>query len=1178
MFSVEGAEIESTESYTYEDLKYHLQGKGLLGFANVKVNEGETQIGVEKRYAIDALHYYVYQKRVSTGPTPDSLISSTINSLSIINYEQKRIFPYMDSIITEDYITGNNIVITQTVDSNGNVTLLEKRINEDEIIEGVSYINYLVKGNYGIPNKPTSITTTKSYMNKPPVVSTTNFDYHPNGQVHHEIIRPSSTKQLTVTYSYNTAGNLTTTGISDGMTSKSSTLYYDDKNRYVTSVLEPDGKSSTALYNNYYGVPISKTGINGLTTTFQYDGFGRVKKIVTPEGHEINQTLNWNTQPQTNPGIYYTYDQVPGRPDQKVFYDRLGRVLRSTTDGFQYQVQQDNEYNSDGTLYRTSWPYNPGETLRWTSFTYDSIGRPKTINNNSLITTYDYAVDYVSITDPSGKTKKSILNGLSNPVQVIEDDNPTITYDYNSFGNLSSITSNGKTISYFYDEFGFQDSVYNAYSGGVKYTYNAFGELVSQKDAKGQQVQFQYDILGRIQTLTSPGGSTSYSYYSDGNGVRQLSGISSPGNINESFSYDSFGRVSQYSKSIQNEIQMNYSFGYDSYGNNTSMTYPSGLGIVNVYDANGYLSEIKKSDGSSIWKLNSVKATGMPGMYTLGYNSLNLVKQFYYNSNENLSTITTGNWQQVYNFDDTTGNLMSRTYKDLTNPPSVLTETFIYDELDRLTSAQAGTLQPQVVTYSNAGNILSKSGIGNYTYDQINENSLQSVENTGQIISSDPQHIYYNYLNKPDSIAEGNFKYDLIYGADNQRIKSILMDSTVLSKTIYYGPGYEKIITPDSTYENHYIASPYGLEAIIVKKSNTERLYYAETDHLGSLIGLINSTGGYAERHSYDPWGRRRNPTDWSYNNVPEPVITDRGYTGHEHLDMFGLINMNGRIYDPVTARFLNVDPVLQDPSNSQNFNSYSYCLNNPLKYIDPSGYSESGPDEEEIWTYYSKAWESGFRGGYAEFSRQFISQYLEYLSSPESAGGGSYSMSFTWDVLMGQIIPSDPQDYVVGCRSLPQYNVINQRNHVSLEFITDPIDYFAATWNPSERIGGYSLDEFGGGIAGANYLVSAAGASIKGIQLVTEGLGPVINIYSIIKIANDKPYTEMTLGDRGRLAYNGLFLIADAVAITSGFILTLADSFGIFEYDYHRLDVWEATGYWVYYNMWTSEWRKIKL
>ena len=178
----------------------------------------------------------------------------------------------------------------------------------------------------------------------------------------------------------------------------------------------------------------------------------------------------------------------------------------------------------------------------------------------------------------------------------------------------------------------------------------------------------------------------------------------------------------------------------------------------------------------------------------------------------------------------------------------------------------------------------------------------------------------------------------------------------------------------------------------------------------------------------------------------------------------------------------------------------------------------------------------------------------------------------------MGQIIPSDPQDYVVGCRSLPQYNVINQRNHVSLEFITDPIDYFAATWNPSERIGGYSLDEFGGGIAGANYLVSAAGASIKGIQLVTEGLGPVINIYSIIKIANDKPYTEMTLGDRGRLAYNGLFLIADAVAITSGFILTLADSFGIFEYDYHRLDVWEATGYWVYYNMWTSEWRKIKL
>jgi len=85
--------------------------------------------------------------------------------------------------------------------------------------------------------------------------------------------------------------------------------------------------------------------------------------------------------------------------------------------------------------------------------------------------------------------------------------------------------------------------------------------------------------------------------------------------------------------------------------------------------------------------------------------------------------------------------------------------------------------------------------------------------------------------------------------------------------------------------------------------------------------------------------GRRRNPTNWTYTTVPTPSNTRHGYTGHEHLDKFALINMNGRVYDPITGRFLSPDPVLQDPANAQNYNSYSYVLNNPLKFTDPSGY-----------------------------------------------------------------------------------------------------------------------------------------------------------------------------------------------------------------------------------------------
>ncbi len=69
-------------------------------------------------------------------------------------------------------------------------------------------------------------------------------------------------------------------------------------------------------------------------------------------------------------------------------------------------------------------------------------------------------------------------------------------------------------------------------------------------------------------------------------------------------------------------------------------------------------------------------------------------------------------------------------------------------------------------------------------------------------------------------------------------------------------------------------------------------------------------------------------------------VYTDRGYTAHLHADGVGLIHMNGRMYDPILARFISADPLIQSPNNLQSLNRYSYVMNNPLSYTDPTGYS----------------------------------------------------------------------------------------------------------------------------------------------------------------------------------------------------------------------------------------------
>jgi len=127
-----------------------------------------------------------------------------------------------------------------------------------------------------------------------------------------------------------------------------------------------------------------------------------------------------------------------------------------------------------------------------------------------------------------------------------------------------------------------------------------------------------------------------------------------------------------------------------------------------------------------------------------------------------------------------------------------------------------------------------------------------------------------------------------------------------------------------------------------VKKNNDSiQLYFVETDHLGSILSLYNENG----QQSFSAWGRDRNPQTWKYstNNNTKPEWLIRGYTGHEHCDEFGLINMNGRMYDPVLGRMLSPDNFVQDPSSSQSYNRYSYCWNNPLKYTDPSG--------EFVWT-----------------------------------------------------------------------------------------------------------------------------------------------------------------------------------------------------------------------------------
>ena len=157
----------------------------------------------------------------------------------------------------------------------------------------------------------------------------------------------------------------------------------------------------------------------------------------------------------------------------------------------------------------------------------------------------------------------------------------------------------------------------------------------------------------------------------------------------------------------------------------------------------------------------------------------------------------------------------------------------------------------------------------------------------------------------------------------------------------YIGERYERDKAARETVKRLYLGGDaYSAPMVLCKVSGTWKVYQIGRDYLGSITQIIDEDGEVIEENSYDPWGRLRNAESLlPYAVGAEPdLFLGRGYTSHEHLPWFGLVNMNARLYDPLVGRFLSPDPYVQAPDFTQNFNRYSYALNNPLKYSDESG------------------------------------------------------------------------------------------------------------------------------------------------------------------------------------------------------------------------------------------------
>lgn len=927
----------SMTDFQYEEAKLHKEGKGFLGFKKVTSIDNVSGYKTIQENEFNTTFYTTMPLKTSKYlNSTNALLNEVTNTNQFVNLGSKRFWPRVNATYENKQFEGQFISKSYTYDTYGNPTTVTSNINNIE-----TKTTNTIFGTFGtpIPAKPTSITETITRTGQAAFSLTTTYGYNTIGQLTSKVDFSSLPKSVSYSYVYNNLGNqISATTTPSGMTARTNSQTFDTKGRFIVSITNVLNQTSTFINDIRWGKPTNATGIDGIQMSYTYDSFGRILTAYDPQrGVTVTTSYGWdiNTSAGT---VHYKLVSHPGKPDEKVWYDILDREKRKDIQIFGGSWStQIMTYDTRGNLATSTLPYKSGEAILTTTNNYDTYNRMSSSVNTIGTTSYAYSftsgILNISITNPASQVKSTKTDATGKMVSAT-DYGGTLDYTYFSHGKIKDVKM-GTTVltSNEYDAYARQTKLIDINAGTTQYTTDALGQMLTMINATGQTNNYSYDILGRKTYHGRTEGSSSFTYYPSGSGgaTNRLNTISNYGGISESYVYDAYGRITTKNETVDGTIHQS-TFTYNIYDDVTSQTYPSGLLINYVYDANGYLSTIKNANNTTtIFSNTSTNGLNQTTAYSLGNGKASSIAYYF---GIPTSYNTTGVQNLVMSWNYQTGNLFSR-YDGIKNK----TEYFTYDNLNRLLTSSGIGLTTLSSNYASNGNINSKTDAGTYTYANAKINAVTQVTNPSGVIPTNVQDIVYSSFYQPLTISEGLNHLTYTYSYDDQRVKSVLKQNNVIVNTKYYFGDYEKDITSGTTRHLHYIYAPAGLVCIIERIGTTDTYHYTYTDHLGSILTVTTNAGTVEYEQNFDPWGRRRNATDWTYNSIATaPIWLYRGFTGHEHLPQFNLINMNGRLYDPIVGRMLSPDNNIQMPDNTQNYNRYSYALNNPLRFTDPDG------------------------------------------------------------------------------------------------------------------------------------------------------------------------------------------------------------------------------------------------
>ena len=988
----DGVGGENTISYKYFGQKYDYYNRASLGFSAVEITNELTGLVKTTSYSQNNRNYTLGIPLSIESKMGEVILSETINTPAVKVIGQTstipgRFFPYIASSVTTEGDLNEAVYGTvakvKTYNDSGDMTreVITTTNGSDRFVHTTETGINIVTVNGWDRSLPHTITNTMSQTVAG--VSRTDqrvatFQYnHPQRLLTKETAFFGTGKELVTDYEYNSLGQreeVKTSG--PNISTRTTTETHDSIGRpkIVTNDL---GHTTTKYYNDpRFDIPTEIEGANGLRLVSEFDAFGRTTKVRHPDG---TQTLTVRKKCGINNILicasneaHYVTTQTTGGVSTRVYFDKLDREVQTTSKimgGRKVIVKT--KYNERGLVASITEPHvsylsDPLRSLYKTITEYDDLGRLlKVVHPDDSVSKQSYDGNSITSINALGQKKVRTKNAIGQLIKVedkVEGEagdvtTNTIKFEYDPFGNQTNMTDGeGTTVITVYDAIGQKESLDDPDKGFWKYTYNQYGELIDQTDAKGQVTFIDYDTLGRITARTDDflgtQSITVWTYDTAESGRGKLDNITGPNGYEEDYSYDTLGRVTETTTFVGDD-DYTTTAEYDLLGRPSGLTYPNGLRVKNVYDELGYLTEIRRADGVfdiAFWRAEKMDLRGNITEFRYGnqYQNTRSHKPSTGRIQEITSTPTGGSTQlhHKYTF-DSVGNLKSRRDVVLDN-----TETMEYDHLNRLTEVEATGLTTQFYSYDNNGNIKSKTGVGTYAYDgscNAGPHAVTGITSphsasycydlNGNMITGGGRTISYNAFDKPANIVRASASIGMTYGPNRALLQRFDKTSGFThTTTTFIGGLYEKVEHSDGSVTHK---SYVGDFAVVIKEVGVEKTHYLHRDHLGSVLMVTDAIGETVGNYSFDPWGKRRD-SDWSDLDLylfVTPETTNKGFTGHEQMDSVGLIHMGGRVYDPIIGRFISADPFIQDVTNMQAWNRYSYVLNNPLSYTDPSGF-----------------------------------------------------------------------------------------------------------------------------------------------------------------------------------------------------------------------------------------------